>query len=128
MTRISYGKIRATFSFLTFPLGKTLMNIVSSRTPFRTEAPPSPTTTNLFLFAARQHDNITVEVKYITQGRGKGERELMSFMAAVVQSMTIDPRIPTMPGRSTSGFHRPGRHCTERKEPCGEMLGESHEG
>ena len=25
--------------------------------------------------------------------------------------MTIDPRIPTMPGRSTSGIHRPGRHC-----------------
>ena len=24
--------------------------------------------------------------------------------------MTVDPRIPTMPGRSTSGFHRPGRH------------------
>ena len=24
--------------------------------------------------------------------------------------MTIDPRIPTMPGRSTSGFHQPGRH------------------
>ena len=24
--------------------------------------------------------------------------------------MTIDPRIPSMPGRSTSGFHRPGRH------------------
>ena len=24
--------------------------------------------------------------------------------------MTIDPRIP-MPGRSMSGFHRPGRHC-----------------
>ena len=23
--------------------------------------------------------------------------------------MIIDPRIPTMPGRSTSGFHRPGR-------------------
>ena len=23
---------------------------------------------------------------------------------------TIDPRIPTVPGRSTSGFHRPGRH------------------
>ena len=22
----------------------------------------------------------------------------------------IDPRIPTMPGRSMSGFHRPGRH------------------
>ena len=25
--------------------------------------------------------------------------------------MTIDPRIPTMPGRRTSGFHRPRRHC-----------------
>ena len=25
--------------------------------------------------------------------------------------MTIDPRIPTMPGRSTSGFHQPSRHC-----------------
>ena len=25
--------------------------------------------------------------------------------------MTIDPRIPTMPGRSMSGFHQPGRHC-----------------
>ena len=24
--------------------------------------------------------------------------------------MTIEPRIPTMPGRKTSGFHRPGRH------------------
>ena len=23
--------------------------------------------------------------------------------------MTIDPRIPTMPGRSMSGFHRPSR-------------------
>ena len=25
--------------------------------------------------------------------------------------MTIDPRMPTIPGRTTSGFHRPGRHC-----------------
>ena len=25
--------------------------------------------------------------------------------------MTIDPRIPTMPGRSTPGFHQSGRHC-----------------
>ena len=24
--------------------------------------------------------------------------------------MTIDPRISTMPGRTTSSFHRPGRH------------------
>ena len=25
--------------------------------------------------------------------------------------MTIDPRIPTRPGRSMSGFHQPGRDC-----------------
>ena len=25
--------------------------------------------------------------------------------------MAIDPRIPTMPGRSTSGFHHPGKLC-----------------
>ena len=25
--------------------------------------------------------------------------------------MTVDPRFPTMPGRSTSGFHQPGRRC-----------------
>ena len=25
--------------------------------------------------------------------------------------MTIDPRIPTMPGWRASGFYRPGRHC-----------------
>ena len=25
--------------------------------------------------------------------------------------MTINPRIPTIPGRSTPGFHQPGRHC-----------------
>ena len=28
--------------------------------------------------------------------------------------MTIDPRFPTMPGRSTSGFHQPGRHCSHQ--------------
>ena len=25
--------------------------------------------------------------------------------------MTIDPRIPTIPGRRTLGFHPPGGHC-----------------
>ena len=29
-------------------------------------------------------------------------------MAVVCQAM--DPRIPTIPERSTSGFHRPGKH------------------
>ena len=30
--------------------------------------------------------------------------------------MTIDPRIPTMPGRRTSDIHRPGRHRVHREE------------
>ena len=38
-----------------------------------------------------------------------GEMYLISCMAVVL--LTIDPRIPTTPGRSMSGFHRPGRHC-----------------
>ena len=29
--------------------------------------------------------------------------------------MTIDFRIPTMPGRSTSAFHQPGRHCLHQR-------------
>ena len=33
-----------------------------------------------------------------------------TFMA-IVACRTIDPRIPTTSGRSTSGFHRRGRHC-----------------
>ena len=40
-------------------------------------------------------------------GRGQGVLDLMHGPSR----MTIDLRIPTMPGRSTSSFHRPGRHC-----------------
>ena len=45
--------------------------------------------------------------------------------------MTIDPRIPTMPGRSISGFHRPGRHCLHQARsavrcPASRMKGELH--
>ena len=28
--------------------------------------------------------------------------------------LIVDPRIPTTPGRSASGFHRPGRHCLQQ--------------
>ena len=37
--------------------------------------------------------------------------------------MTTDPRIPTMPGRSTSGFHRPSRHCSHQAR---KVFSESH--
>ena len=30
--------------------------------------------------------------------------------------MTIFPRIPSLPGRSTSGFHEPGRHAYTKRE------------
>ena len=45
--------------------------------------------------------------------------------------VTIDPGIPTMPGRSTSGFHQPGRHCLHRARTAvrcsaSRMKGELH--
>ena len=45
--------------------------------------------------------------------------------------MTIEIRIATVPGRSTSGFHQPGRHCLNqarsavRRSAC-LMEGEVH--
>ena len=50
----------------------------------------------------------------------------IACMAVVV--LTIDPRISTMPGRSTSGFHGPGRHCLHQARSDLEVFGESHEG
>ena len=38
--------------------------------------------------------------------RGGGAIDIMHGRSRI----TIDPRIPTIPGRSTSGFHRPNRH------------------
>ena len=45
--------------------------------------------------------------------------------------MAIDPRIPTMPGRSTLGFHQPGRHCLHQARStvrcsASRMKGELH--
>ena len=37
--------------------------------------------------------------------------------------MTIDPHIPTIPGRSMSGFHRPGRHCLHQAGVAGRGRG-----
>ena len=45
--------------------------------------------------------------------------------------MTVDPRIPTMPGRSTLGFHQTGRHCLHQARSAvrcsaSRMKGELH--
>ena len=42
--------------------------------------------------------------------------------------MTIDPCIPTMPGRSSSGFHRPGRHCLHQARSAGRCSASRMEG
>ena len=43
--------------------------------------------------------------------------------------MPIDPRIPTVSGRSMSGFHRPGRHCLHQVRSAVRCpSGQSHEG
>ena len=45
--------------------------------------------------------------------------------------MKMDPRIPTMPGRSMSGFHQPGRRCSQQTRStvrcsASRMKGELH--
>ena len=45
-------------------------------------------------------------------GGGGGGVIIVSCMAEVRR--TIDPRVPTMPGLSTSSIHRPGRHCVHQ--------------
>ena len=50
---------------------------------------------------------------------------LVSCMAC--SRMTIDPCIPAVPGRNTSGFHRPGRHCLHQARSAVRRWGESHE-
>ena len=49
-------------------------------------------------------------------GRVNGAGGVYSIFMHVRSRMTIDPRIPTMPGRSTSSFHQPGRHCCTKRE------------
>ena len=51
---------------------------------------------------------------------GKGDRENSVGLGCTHvmhgrSRMTIDCRIPTIPGRSMSGFHRPGRHCLHQE-------------
>ena len=67
----------------------------------------------------------------IVGGRGGGGVCSISCMAVVV-CLTIDPRMPTMLGRSMSGFHRPGRCCLHQamrsavKWPASHMKGQLH--
>ena len=63
------------------------------------------------LTAVRQGANVSsyifVERAITSEAEGGGVLIIMHGRGRI----TTDPRIPTMPGRSTSGFHRPGRHC-----------------
>ena len=46
-----------------------------------------------------------------------------------VDCQAVDPCIPTLPGRNTSGFHPPGKHCLReaRSAKRGEVSVEFHE-
>ena len=57
-------------------------------------------------------------------------RDVLDLMHGLSR-MTIDPRIPTVPGRSMSGFHRLGRHRSHEARsavscPSSRMKGELH--
>ena len=69
-----------------------------------------------------------------TPGRGGGGHLVGGGCTQFVHGrsrMTTDPRIPTMPGRSTSGFHQPGKHCLHQPRSAvrcsaSRMKGELH--
>ena len=48
---------------------------------------------------------------YLALGVGVGGWGRCTHVKHGRSRMTIDPRTPPMPGRSTSGFRRPGRRC-----------------
>ena len=59
------------------------------------------------------------------RGAGRGVLDIMHGSSR----MTIDPRIFTMPGRSTPSFHRPGSHyMLAPSAKCREVFCESREG
>ena len=66
------------------------------RTARRSTSPSSSTPSSFARYVAFFQRGGGGGYLFITHGRSR---------------MTIDPRIPTMLGRSTSGFHRSGRHC-----------------
>ena len=43
--------------------------------------------------------------------RAEGGERSVHVAMCTASPKTVDPRIPTMPGRSMSGFYRSGRHC-----------------
>ena len=51
---------------------------------------------------------------------------IISCMAVVLR--VIHPRTPTLPGRSTSGFHRPVRRCLHQARSTSLFLGEGGTG
>ena len=55
----------------------------------------------------RPHTRISLRCR----GRGGGG---YSQLVHGCGHMTIDPRIPTIPGRSPSGSHQPGIHCSHQ--------------
>ena len=69
-----------------------------------------------------------LKVKAARVGEGGGGGGVVLIFMDGRSCMTIGPRILTMPGRSLSGFHRPGRHCLHQARSAGRVLGESHEG
>ena len=61
-----------------------------------------------------------------SQGRGGGCAIAASCVAA--GHRTIDPRVPAMPGWSTSGFHQSGRHCVYQRLSAVQLFRKLREG
>ena len=71
---------------------------------------------------------VTVEVCALREGSKRGRGGGSIHFRRSRSRLIIAPRIPTVPGRSTSSFHRPGNVACTKREALGEGKGEGREG
>ena len=57
------------------------------------------------------HPEIDIYIVLVVRVGWGGGGEALNTMHGRSRT-TIDARAPTMPGRTTLSFHRPGRHCS----------------
>ena len=82
----------------------------------------------LLRLADNRHSVLKSDSDRSAKGARGGEGRGCTQFVHCRSRMTIDPPIPAMPGRSTSGFHQSGRHLLAPSAKRREMFAEWHEG
>ena len=71
------------------------------------------------MFDLRKQEGANRQVMSGSAGRGGGRGCVYTHFMRSCSRMTIDRRSPVIPGRSTPGFRRPGRHRVHRTRTGG---------